>query len=369
MRVRAGQHFERLLAARSVGQYAGAYRTAYPIAATPGPADAASRRFLALVAGRAIDGEKLYQDLKASLRATPPALPAAPAIPAADAAAVLAAAQAWVAWADALVVHRARAAPAAWVPDRLEYAFGTSLARRHRARGRRVHRRASGLAHVHGRGHAGQPARRPHHARARSPSCRPRSPTRACPPRACGSSRTGASTSAPSTPSPRISAACCSSGFALVYGANWLLVPLEVPVGALVRITRLDVRDTFGRTTTVGPTAPGGEWGMFGVSRADGPPDGALLIAPALAAEPAGPRRRGGAAAARRGREPRLGGRARGRGRGRAAGRPGAGRARGRRARAARRPPRTRSPTACGPTRRRTGSRCCRSARSPPTRR
>ena len=74
------------------------------------------------------------------------------------------------------------------------------------------------------------------------------------------------------------------AGFALVYGANWLLVPLEVPVGALVRITRLDVRDTFGRTTTVGPTAPGGEWGMFGVSRADGPPDGALLIAPALAA-------------------------------------------------------------------------------------
>ena len=75
------------------------------------------------------------------------------------------------------------------------------------------------------------------------------------------------------------------SGFALVYGANWLLVPLEVPVGALVRITRLDVRDTFGRTTTVGPTAPGGEWGMFGVSRADGARRAARCsIAPALAA-------------------------------------------------------------------------------------
>ncbi len=46
------------------------------------------------------------------------------------------------------------------------------------------------------------------------------------------------------------------SGFALVYGANWLLVPLEVPVGALVRITRFDVRDTFGRVTTRRPDRP-----------------------------------------------------------------------------------------------------------------
>src|SRR5918995_3457420 len=73
------------------------------------------------------------------------------------------------------------------------------------------------------------------------------------------------------------------SGFALVYGANWMLLPLEVPVGALVRITRLDVRDTFGRATTVPPTAASGDWGMFGVSRADGTRDGALMIVPALA--------------------------------------------------------------------------------------
>src|SRR5215218_411533 len=68
MRVRAGQHFERLLAAGNVGQYAGDYRKAYPIAATPDAPDAGSRRFLTLVAGRAIDGERLYRDLKASLR-------------------------------------------------------------------------------------------------------------------------------------------------------------------------------------------------------------------------------------------------------------------------------------------------------------
>src|SRR2546423_773202 len=87
MRARAGQHFERLLSARSLGQHVGGFRTAYPIATTPDPGDAPSRRFLAMVAGRAIDGEKLYRDLKTSLRATPPALPAAPVIPPADSAA------------------------------------------------------------------------------------------------------------------------------------------------------------------------------------------------------------------------------------------------------------------------------------------
>ena len=42
--------------------------------------------------------------------------------------------------------------------------------------------------------------------------------------------------------------------FALVYGGDWLLVPLEAPAGSLVRIVALDVRDTFGRVVRVGPT-------------------------------------------------------------------------------------------------------------------
>jgi hypothetical protein len=48
------------------------------------------------------------------------------------------------------------------------------------------------------------------------------------------------------------------AGFGVVYGADSLLVPLEAAVGTLVRITRLDVCDTVGRTVTVGPTAPRG---------------------------------------------------------------------------------------------------------------
>jgi len=280
--VRAGQHFERLLAARNVGQYAAAYRTAYPIAAASGAPDAAGRRFLALVAGRAIDGEKLYRDLKASLRLTPPALPAAPVIAAADADAVRAAAQAWVAWADALFFTPS-GGPAGWVQERLEYAFalacpdGLSL---------EADEYADGRLDWHTFTATGTPATPP-------PGRITLGPLTIVP----------TAVTYPGMPASRLwefedsrvdfgaveaqpedLGRMLLAGFALVYGANWLLVPLEVPIGALVRISRLDVRDTFGRTTTVGPTAPNGEWGMFGLSRADGPPDGALLIAPALAA-------------------------------------------------------------------------------------
>jgi hypothetical protein len=282
MRVRSGQHFERLLAARNVGRYARAYRTAYPIAATSASDDTASRRFLALVAGRALDGEKLYKDLKASLRANPPALPAKPAIPAADTPAVLAAAQAWVTWADTLVFSSA-GGPGAWVQDRLEYAFATSS--------------PDGITLEADEYTDGRLDWYTFTATGTAPT----------PP-------TGRTTLGPVTVVPtavtypgmpasrlwefedgRVNFGAVEalpedlgrillSGFALVYGANWLLIPLETPVGALVRITSLDVRDTFGRTTTVGPTAPAGDWGMFGVSRTDGAPDAALLIAPALPA-------------------------------------------------------------------------------------
>jgi hypothetical protein len=282
MRVRAGQHFERLLAGRNVGQYAAAYRTAYPIAATPDPPDAGSRRFLAVVAGRAIDGERLYKDLKASLRLTPPALPAAPVIATADADAVRAAAQAWVAWADALFFTPS-GGPAGWVQERLEYAFavtcpdGISL---------EADEYTDGHLDWHTFTAAGTPADPPAGRTALGPlTVVPTAVTYPGMPASRLWEFEDARVDFGAVEAqPEDLGRMLLSGFALVYGANWLLVPLEVPVGALVRITRLDVRDTFGRTTTVAPTAAGGEWGMFGVSRADGRPDGALLIAPALAA-------------------------------------------------------------------------------------
>ncbi|MDA0161695.1 hypothetical protein OM076_15560 [Solirubrobacter ginsenosidimutans] len=283
MRVRAGQHFERMLAARNLGQYAGPFRTAYPIAATTPPvADAAGRRFLALVAGRAIDGEKLYKDLKVSLRATPPALPAAPVIPAADAAAVIAVAQAWVAWFDALAFTPS-GGPAAWVQDRLEYAFGTGTPD---GIALEADEYADGHLDWHTFTAAGTTANPPAGRSTLGPvTVVPTAVTYpGMPASRLWEFEDGRVNFGAVSAEPEDLGRMLLSGFALVYGADWLMVPLEVPVGTLVRITRLDVKDTFGRTTTVGPTAPGGEWRMFELSRAEGGSEDALLVAPALGA-------------------------------------------------------------------------------------
>ncbi|MEU1818815.1 hypothetical protein ABZ543_27040 [Streptomyces roseifaciens] len=53
--------------------------------------------------------------------------------------------------------------------------------------------------------------------------------------------------------------------FGLVYGTDWWLVPVELPVGSLFTVTGLRVRDTFGVETAVGPSrnSDGRPWEMF----------------------------------------------------------------------------------------------------------
>jgi hypothetical protein len=324
-RVRAGQHFERLLAAHGTSRYIAAYRTAYPLpeaAAAVNPAqsgpnapalDAASRRFLRVVAGRSIDGARLYADLVLTLRPRTgaPKLPARPAIAAADVDAVRAAATDWLAWADGLISSPSSAAAAAadtaWVGDRMEYAFGLEAAGQN---GAAVKLEAEEYAdgeldwYTFSGGRAAAPS----------------------PPATGGGVTTlgpltviPTAVTYPGMPASRLwefeDARVDFGGiqaepedlgrmllaeFALVYGADWLMLPLEVPAGSLVRIVSLDVRDTFGRTVRVTPTSiqePAiGGWRMFGVSPAlaaagsssgspaaeSAPPD-TLLVAPALA--------------------------------------------------------------------------------------
>lgn len=63
-------------------------------------------------------------------------------------------------------------------------------------------------------------------------------------------------------------------GFAMVYGNDWYTAPLEVPLGALTRLTDVRVTDTFGRTTRL---RPGGGDDRFSLYRTDGV-DGLLLL-------------------------------------------------------------------------------------------
>jgi hypothetical protein len=108
----AGLHFLRLLDAEGVGRYADAYRRRYPLTSTdPAPT---VQRFLAVLAGRVPDGAALQRDLAAAGAA----LPAEPAIEPDDIEAVSRATRVLLRW------YRALAEPdpaPAWVPARFEY--------------------------------------------------------------------------------------------------------------------------------------------------------------------------------------------------------------------------------------------------------
>src|SRR5690606_15915707 len=59
-------------------------------------------------------------------------------------------------------------------------------------------------------------------------------------------------------------------GFALDYGNDWFLVPVELPSGAIYRVASLVVTDSFGVRTQVARYADtlgrGERWGAFGLS-------------------------------------------------------------------------------------------------------
>jgi hypothetical protein len=71
--------------------------------------------------------------------------------------------------------------------------------------------------------------------------------------------------------------------FSLVYGNDWFVVPVRLPVGSVFRATTFTVRDTFGVDTVIGASKNTGAlpWSVFslGGSRV---PDGAFFLAPTL---------------------------------------------------------------------------------------
>jgi hypothetical protein len=76
-------------------------------------------------------------------------------------------------------------------------------------------------------------------------------------------------------------------GFAVDYGNDWFVVPVELPVGSLTSITSLQVTDTFGIATQVRSATdvdgPDAAWRMFGLSSDDGGTAPLLFLPPVLA--------------------------------------------------------------------------------------
>ncbi len=75
--------------------------------------------------------------------------------------------------------------------------------------------------------------------------------------------------------------------FALTYGNDWLVVPVDVPFGSLTTIESVLYTTTFGERFEVKPTAqasPDGHWRMFAIAGRDGAAADGLLIPPGAVA-------------------------------------------------------------------------------------
>jgi hypothetical protein len=80
--------------------------------------------------------------------------------------------------------------------------------------------------------------------------------------------------------------------FALTYGNDWLVVPLDVPFGSLTSVESLIYTTTFGEHFLVRPTgavSPDHHWRMFAITTAKGQAIDGLLVPPGAVAVQDGP--------------------------------------------------------------------------------
>ena len=278
--VDSGQHFLRLLAGQPGGaRYGNAFIEAYAVKALEGTAraglDADALAFADLVAGRALDGRRLRAALDAGgIGALDPGL----RIRAGDRAEVEKACQAWTAWCDSLFSTPAPAQDA-WQRERMEYAFSVAARVSDDAFGERT---LSAAEYFEGRldWHAFD--------------------LNAEVALGAASDTPGASVVRSVIPAPvsyrgmpaarfwefedaRLDVGLIQVGptdlpqlllieYASVYGNDWFVIPIDLPVGSLTETASLVVTDTFGGRTLLrphgDPALPRAPWSLFQLSPA-----------------------------------------------------------------------------------------------------
>jgi hypothetical protein len=204
-------------------------------------------------------------------------LPAKPAVTAAQRPKALAAATAFLRWFDAALTEPAGPDPA-WNPHRLEYALAASA------------RTSAGPVLLEADEYTG--ARLDWYSFRATADAPLGPPKKAVPPQPLARHVLPAPASYPGMPADRwwefedaatnlgaLDAGPTDLGrlllveFALVFGTDWFVVPIDLPVGALFRVLDCNVRDTFGVVTPVGPSrnTDGSRWSMFELTAPDDP--------------------------------------------------------------------------------------------------
>lgn len=270
----AGLSFLRLLGPELAAKYRAAFRAAYPFPElTPDEADAFDAASLAtykLLAPRAVNGLTLHAALAGGT------LPAQPTVDAADAPAVLDAAQRWLTWHDG-VFDEPEQQSSAWQRERLEYAFAVSA----QSAGGEVVLSAAEYAHGHldwtsfdlAPGATLYPAGdQPDAFDEQVESVTVPAPVRyrGMPVDRWWEFEDAKVNFGSADAGPADLARMLMIEFALVYGNDWFVIPVELPVGAVFTTRSLVVTDTFGVRTLDEPSlVKDPTWRMFDLTGGD----------------------------------------------------------------------------------------------------
>jgi hypothetical protein len=256
------------------------------------------------MSGRVPDGGALYDSLVPGMNANPPGLPPQPAVQTADQAAVIATATQWRAWYEGLFSD-GQAGDAAWNAPRLEHSFAASArladgtdATLEAAEfpGGRLDWDAMDLRAGASLGPP-PPSAAPVHLDVSAMPAPVR--FRGMPAPRFWQFEDGKANLAGVTAGVADLARIVMLEFGLVYGNDWLLVPLSVPVGAVCRIASLEITDSFGQTLAIRHYSEvdgrAGAWRMYSLSPSPGSDSGQPALADAFVLPPVTGRSEAGA--------------------------------------------------------------------------
>jgi len=291
-RIRMGQQFERFLN-DELGAAAPAticrFRMRFPVTLPTGDAaaalDHATFRFVELMSGRATHGEALLAAIDRST--SPPALPGGLGLAADAVDPTRRALKRLLEWDAAFASRPSAGQDTAWVPRQLEYKF--ELSEQMDATGVQLgapHYSSGDLDwYAFDRSDGGIGASP---AAADSMSLMPTRMSFYGMPSACWWAFEDGRTDFGRLDVARTDIAkLMLMEFALVYGNDWHIVPLRLPVGSVTSLAPLDVVDVFGVHTLVNPVAPGGpspldSWRMFTPTCSMPDVPGVLVIPPVV---------------------------------------------------------------------------------------
>jgi hypothetical protein len=288
LRVDAGMLFLRMLTEGGAGKYRDAYVSHYKLERPPEPVGLteASLRQISLAVARMPDSARLAQDL----RAAGGALPAAPPIDDADREKVISVARDWLSWFDSVIAPPSADA-AAWKPERMEYAFAVAAPSPDGERTLIADGYSQGRLDWHAfdylpeAGIGATADASSIHDVVRTAIPAPVS-YRGMPVARWWEFEDGQLNFGTVDAGPTDLLRTLLIGFALDYGNDWFLMPLELSAGATYRVKSLVVTDSFGERTLVRPftdaQSADPRWSMFSLSSTLDSAETLLFLPPVL---------------------------------------------------------------------------------------